>query len=97
MTTITINGFVHCKRSDFSGKDDYTFFTFDATGSSMGYSMVGPAEFAYELPAGFSPTAARLQQLAAEREKAGKDFADAVRRIDAEIGKLTAISNEVPA
>ncbi len=97
MTTVTIKGFVHHSKSGSTGADEFTFFTFDATGSSMGYSLVGPGEFTYELPADFNPVGSRLKQLAAQREKACKEFADTVRRIDSEIGKLTAIANEVQA
>ena len=91
MAQVQIKGFVHHSRSDITDKDDFTFFTFDATGSSLGYTLVGPAEFTYELPEAWNPTASKLASLAAQREKACREFADSVRRIDEQISKLTAI------
>lgn len=98
MATVQIKGFVHVSAdADLHDSPRYTFFTFDATGSSMGYVLVGPAEFTYELPATFSPTAAAVAALQAERDKAAKDFADTVRRINERISKLQALTNKVPA
>lgn len=98
MATVQIKGFVHVSAdADMHGNPHYTFFTFDATGSAMGYVLVGPAEFTYEVPDTFSPTAAAVAALQAERDKAARDFADTVRRIDERISKLQALTNEVTA
>ena len=90
MATVQLKGYVHHSR-DYEGKDQFTFFSFDATGSAIGYTMVAPAEFTYELPDNFSPVASEIAALQAKRQKAAKDFADSVRAIDERLSKLQAI------
>lgn len=97
MATVQIKGFVHHSKSYGEGKDEFSFFTFDATGSSMGYTMVAPHEFTYELPADFSPTASEIAALNAKRAKAAKEFADTVRAIDERLSKLRAIEHSEAA
>jgi len=101
VATVQIKGFVHHSKSYGEGKDEFSFFTFDATGSSMGssmgYTMVAPHEFTYELPADFSPTASEIAALNAKRAKAAKEFADTVRAIDERLSKLRAIEHSEAA
>lgn len=91
MATVQIKGFVHHSRT--CGADEFTFFTFNASDTSMGYSVVAPHEFTYELPADFSPTASEIAALNAKRAKAAKEFADTVRAIDERLSKLQAIEH----
>ena len=92
MATVQLKGYVHHSR-DYEGEDQFTFFSFDATGSALGYTMVAPAEFTYELPANWSATASQIAALQAQRDKAAKDFTDTVRAIDLQLSKLQAIEH----
>lgn len=91
MAPVTIKGYVHHRHDDFGGKDEFTFFTFDATGTSMGYQLVGPAEFTYTPPEGWNATASEIAALKARRDKAAQEFAATVRAIDERLSKLQAI------
>ncbi len=93
MATVQLKGYVHHSRT-YDGKDEFTFFSFDASSSSVdGYTMIAPAEFTWELPADFSPTASQIAALQKQRDKAAKDFADKVRGIDFQLSKLQAIEH----
>ena len=97
MATITVSGYMHYSRSKYDAEGRYTFFSFDASKGDADYILIAPHSFEYELPPTFSPVAAQVAALQAQRDEAAKTFADTVRRIDEEIGKLTAITNEVTA
>ena len=97
MAKITVSGFMHYTRSKYDSQGRYTFFNFDASKGDADYLLIGPASFEYAVPDEFSPIGAALARLQAQRGQAAKQFSDTVRRIDEEIGKLTAITNEVAA
>ena len=98
---VTITGFVHARaRRDYEMSDaptEYSFFTFDATDSSMGYMKIGPASFEYELPAEWNPVAAEVASLEAKKAKALADYQQTVSEINDRLSKLQAITCEVPA
>ena len=96
MAQISITGHIH-HSVGIDGKDNFTVFSFDATNSKMGYVYVGPVEINYTIPAGWNAIASKVAALQQERDEAAKQFADTVRRIDEQIGKLTAIGCEVAA
>lgn len=94
MTTVTIKGIVHLSTyTDRNGQPRFVFYETDM--SEYGHAPIGSASFEFELPAGFSPTGARISILEKERERINAEFSKRVRTINAEIGKLQAIEFEV--
>jgi hypothetical protein len=86
---VKISGFVY-QMDIGGGEPDYAFFSSDCQGDRW-YTLIGPAEFTYEIPAGFNPVARKLATLEAEKQKVRAAFAAKVAEIDEAIGKLQAL------
>lgn len=87
MKTVTVKGFMH--KSKYG--DGFTFFNSDA--SDMGYLMVGPCAFEYEIPADFNPVVAEVACLRQKLETIKKEHTDKVRVIERRINDLLCIEN----
>lgn len=92
---VTVKGYVYLM--DFGhGDPEYVMFTSDRQGDKY-YTLIGPAEFAYDIPADFNPVAAKLSALEAEKQKIRAAFAAKVAEIDDAINKLQALEMTVEA
>lgn len=98
---VTITGFVHLQKKtayeDPNSPPVYVVFSFDATGSTMGYMMVGPASFEYEIPAEWNPVAAEVSALEKQKAEALAEYQKTVAHINGRLSKLLALTNEVDA
>lgn len=97
---IVLSGFVHFmpKNSSLYVEDEpqkLQFFTFDATNSGMGYTLVGPTSFEYELPDNWNPIAAEIAGLHAQQAAALSSYQSAVAKINERLSKLQALTNDV--
>ena len=97
MKKIFINGFVHVSPAtpwDADGQPKFTFFNFDASGNELGYVMVGPASFEYELPNGWNPVTAEVAGLEAKKAAALDAYQKSVAAINDRLSKLQALTND---
>ena len=98
MKKIVINGFVHVSAKnpwDADGQPKFTFFNFDASGNELGYVMVGPASFEYELPEGWrNIVAAEVSCLEAQKAAALAAYQKSVAAINDSLSKLQALTND---
>lgn len=93
--TVTLTGFVY--EVDFGyGDREYRFFTSERMGDAH-YTLVGPAAFAYQVPADFNPTASKLAALEAAKAQARAEYLARVREIEEQIGRLQALEMRVEA
>jgi hypothetical protein len=102
VTTITVKGYLYAERNRYGNdKEPYRFNVAPWDSMTACGALLGPVEFRYTLPGGTdlgaSVVAAEIAMLQAERDKAARDFADTVKRIDEQLAKLLAIGNEVQA
>ena len=91
----TINGFITWQQ--YSRVPVISFFTVDprTIDSLNGVVVVREHSFEIEVPDDFNPVPLQVAALQAEKQKGRAHFARNEIRIDAEIGKLLAITNEV--
>ena len=73
----------------------YVVFDFDA--SDSGYVLVNKQVVTLDIPDDFDPTATKIDMLQKEIQFAEKEFSKRVTKLKEEIGKLTALTFEVPA
>lgn len=91
MAQVQINGFVyHCNLG--SRAQPFVFFNTN-TMEDRWYSLVGPAEFTYEVPESFNPVQAELAKLEREREAVRKAFQARMAEIAERCQKLMALEN----
>lgn len=93
---VTISGFVYECDYGYGGEVEYRFFSSERMGDKY-YTLIGPADFAYEVPDSFNSTAAKVQALEAERARISAEFAAKVRDLDERINKLQALEMTVEA
>lgn len=85
---ITMKQFVHYKRDEFTGKETYALFNFDASTSSMGYVKVCESDVVFDIPDNFNPVAAQVEALRNEEKAVRREFKERVFRINEQISKL---------
>ena len=93
----TINGFITWDQPKYAKGPRIDFYAFDPRGSDYHKNVVvvRPHSIEIEVPDDFNPTPQLVAALQDEKQKGRADFARNEIRIDAEIGKLLAITNEV--
>lgn len=93
---VQVTGYIyHCNLR--SGKESPFVFFNTATMEDRWYSLVGPAEFTYEVPEEFDPTRAELAKLEREAAAVRAAFQARMAEINERVSKLQALTNEVPA
>lgn len=92
---LTIKQFVHFQRDEYTGKESYALFNFDASSSKMGYVKICEADVTFDIPDGFNPIAAQLEVLAQEEAKVRDEFNHRIGQIKEQISKLQALTYEV--
>ena len=92
-----ITGFITCQMMPCGIDPVIGFLPFDPRKYGSSYDQVVVCEHSFEIdvPDDFDPTPLKIAALQAEKEKVKADFAKRVMEIDAEIGKLLAITNDV--
>lgn len=75
---------------EFGGEKAYRVFNTDNM-SDRWYSLIGPAQFTYEIPDSFNPTAAKLAALEAQKQEVRAAYLAKVREIEKRISELQAI------
>ena len=97
MTTITVKGFIHGRPSyswdapqDKRTGCDFHFMTHDDM-SEHGYVLVGPHEWAFEIPDAWDPRPQQVDALKAKLEKARVELSDLTMAINRQINELQAI------
>ena len=93
----TINGFITWEQPKYATEPRIDFFPFDPRKSEAFRHLVVVREHSIEIEVrdDFDPVPLQVAALQAEKGKARADSARNEIRIDAEIGKLLAITNEV--
>lgn len=96
--TVALTGYVYLQ--DFGAslgmKPSYVLFGSDNMGDRH-YTLVGSVDIAYELPAGFNPTAAKLAAIEQERERVRRAFYARLAELDEQASKLQALEMTVEA
>ena len=87
---VQIKGFAY--EACFGGDAEYVFFNTDNMGDQW-YTLIGPAQFTYEIPADFNPVAAKIAALEKERDAVRAEFAKQVRQLDERIANLQALEH----
>jgi hypothetical protein len=90
MTTATIKGFVYEADYGYSSEPEYRFFSSPDMGDKY-YTLIGPCEFTYELPADFNSKSAKIAALQKEQERLRAEFFAKVGAITQRISELQAI------
>ena len=92
-----IEGFITWEQPEYATEPRIDFYAFDPRESDYHKVVVVVREHSIdiEVPDDFNPTPQLVAALQAEKGKVKADFAKRVMEIDAEIGKLLAITNEV--
>ena len=93
---VQINGFItYEKPNAWNGKaHGFSFQYYDpADVGSTDRVAVQPYSFEYDAPDNFDPRPQLVKTLEAEKEKARKEFADTVMRIDRQINELLALEH----
>ena len=93
----TINGFITWEQPEYATEPRIDFYSFDPRTIEYYKHVVVVRQHSFEIEVSddFDPTPLQVAALQAEKGKARADFARNEIRIDAEIGKLLAITNEV--
>ena len=91
--TVKIKGFVYELDWGYGDKKEYWFMSTDKSSDEY-YTLIGPAEFNYTIPASFDPVASKVAELEAVKLKLKADFAKKMMEIEDSISKLTAITYE---
>lgn len=95
--TITIKGGVYLdSRDSHTEGGRFVFFTGEAK-SWDAYVLVTPHELVFDIPDGFDPRGDLVKALEEQKRKLQAEFTARVTEINAQIGKLLAITNEVQA
>lgn len=94
MTTITINGFIHAQKAQFSDAVTYQFMT-SKDMSEYGYMLICPHDMTFTIPAEFNPVAAEVSILEKKKDKLADEYHGAVRQINDRISSLLCIGHTV--
>lgn len=93
---VQINGFITYEQPhqyDPEGTHGFSFCAYDPTPHTTSRVVVQPYSFEYDAPANFDPRQQLVKALEAEKEKARKEFANTVMRIDRQINELLALEH----
>lgn len=83
----TIKGYVYEVQHNWEPKPRYMLMCTQNV-EDEAYTLIGPASFDYEMPAGFNPTAQKLAALEAGKEKALQDYLRTKALFEEKISKL---------
>ena len=97
--TITYKGYVYAQPSNDWAKGNTNAIN-GITYSVLGFSTpetIAEVDVTFELPEGFDPVSQAVKDLEKKREKLRAEFQMALNEVNDRIGKLQAITCEVPA
>jgi hypothetical protein len=93
--TVKLKAFVY--EADFGyGEPEFRIFNTETMGDKW-YTLIGPADFEYEIPASFNPTAAKLAALEKQKQAVRAEYLARVREIEERISNLQALEMTVEA
>lgn len=91
-----IKGFVHYQKYSWEKSVTYPIFPQDMSRDCPDLPLVFEQEFEVEIPDDFNPVPQMVAALEEKKRKARIKMAEELAGIDAQIGKLMCITNDVP-
>ena len=92
---VTINGFVHYKKEDWTECGNYRIFPYQTDYDGAVY--IAPCSVEVEIPNDFNPIPAQVASLEKEKRELQAKFAKELMNIEESISRLTCITMDEPS
>lgn len=92
---ITIKGFVHYKKDDWTGCGDYRIFPYES--NYDGAVCIGPCSVEVEIQDDFNPIPHQVAALEKQSRELKAKFSKDLMEIESHISKLTCIAMDEPS